>query len=390
VEPAVTPDSPTAAKKGKGPKAKGSVVEPSTPEVEQPTIVVDEEEEQPQENVAASVAVGVLVDCGLLDPAWAAQMYGSDADLSAVTVTREEYLRDLCPQDPDVQAFCADAFEQLGSTSPKPVDVVVESDESAALNGREDAIRREISALRERIVDLQAQKERATAHRALQEQAATLMQMKLTAVRMELKEISQRLPRKLLSRASEESTGSSGRFKSRVAREPLLPLSASMPMIEDVAAVSNKAPDQPRKRAPGLKRDPPSRGGDGMKNIFEEYKTKDNRKSDAALLKDQYLRDDAVETFKSATRRKGHDFQRWINEQSGDYLSALGTYYNNYAHEVWKKKQQGEQGGSVHAENTKSLQELSRLADSQRQRLASGRTVLGIVEETPRKSVAAR
>merc|ERR1719387_3323829 len=159
-------------------------------------------------------------------------------------------------------------------------------------------------------------------------------------------------------------------------------------MIEDVSATAKKAPDPPRKRAPGLKRDPPSRGGPGV-NIFEEYKTKDNRKSDAALLKDQYLRDDAVETFKSATRRKGHDFQRWINEQSGDYLSALGTYYNNYAHEVWKKKQQGEQGGSVHAENTKSLQELSRLADSQRQRLASGRTVLGIVEETPRKSVAA-
>merc|ERR1719460_22008 len=313
---------------------------------------MDEEDEQPKETVVESVSVGVLVECGLLDPAYAAQMYGPEADLTAVTVTKEEYLRDLCPPDPEVQAFCAEAFEQLGSTSPKPVNVVVESDESAVLKGKEDAIRQEIGALRDRIVELQAQRERATAHRALQEQAATLMQMKLTAVRMELKEIQQRLPRKLASRASEESTASSAR-KARLARAPLLPLSASMPMIQDVSVVAKKAPDQPRKRAPGLKRDPPSRGGDGMKNIFEEYRTKDNRKSDAALLKDQYLRDDAVETFESATRRKGHDFQRWINEQSGDYLSALGTYYNNYAHQVWLKKQ-GEPGGSVHAENSKS------------------------------------
>jgi hypothetical protein len=250
-----------------------------------------------------------------------------------------------------------------------------------ALKDREDAIRQEIGALRERIVELQAQRERATAHRALQEQAATLMQMKLTAVRMELKEISQRLPRKLLSRASEESTGSSARFKARLAREPLLPLSASMPTIEDVSAVAKKAPDQPRKRAPGLKRDPPSRGGDGVKNIFEEYKTKDNRKSDAAILKDQYLRDDAVETFKNATKRKGHDFQSWLNEQSGDYLSALGTYYSNYAHQVWVKKQERdrtEQGLPVHPENSKqSLQELSREL-GRAQRLAAGRTVVGI------------
>jgi len=151
-------------------------------------------------------------------------------------------------------------------------------------------------------------------------------------------------------------------------------------MIEDVSAASKKAPDPPRKRAPGLKRDPPSRGGDGMKNIFEEYKTKDNRKSDAALLKDQYLRDDAVENFKNATRRKGYDFQNWLNEQSGDDLSALGTYYNNYAHQVWLKKQEAKQ-------STQSLQtpQDSRLG----QRMASGRLVVGIVEETPRKSMVA-
>merc|ERR1719506_387256 len=117
---------------------------------------------------------------------------------------------------------------------------------------------------------------------------------------MELKEIQQRLPRKLASRASEESTASSAR-KARLARAPLLPLSASMPMIQDVSVVAKKAPDQPRKRAPGLKRDPPSRGGP-HENIFEEYKTKDNRSSDAAFLKDQYLRDEAVETAMSITR----------------------------------------------------------------------------------------
>jgi hypothetical protein len=385
VEPSFTPDSPMATRKdrspkGKGPKANG--VDSGVPEAEEPTVVLDDEDEQPEENVVASVSVGVLVDCGLLDPAYAAQMYGPDADMSAVTVTREEYLRDLCPPDPDVQAFCADAFEQLGSTSPKPVNVVVESDESALLKGKEDAIRQEIRALRDRILELQAQRERAAVHRALQEQAATLMQMKLTAVRMELKEIAKRLPRTLQSRASEESTASSARFKARLQREPLLPLSASMPAIEDVSAVTKKAPE-PRKRAPGLKRDPPSRGHDGVKNIFEEYKTKDNRKSDAAFLADQYLRDDAVEGFMKETRRKGHDFHKWLEQQSGDDLSGLGTYYSNYAHQVWLKKQE-HAGTLIHPESSK--QELARL----NQRLASGRTVLGIVEETPRKSVAPR
>merc|ERR1719387_1195840 len=113
-------------------------------------------------------------------------------------------------------------------------------------------------------------------------------------------------------------------------------------MIEDVSATAKKAPDPPRKRAPGLKRDPPSRGGPGV-NIFEEYKTKDNRKSDAALLKDQYLRDDAVETFKNATRRKGHDFQNWLKKQEA-------------------------KGGA-------QSQQDSRMG----QRVASGRTVVGIV-----------
>jgi hypothetical protein len=155
-----------------------------------------------------------------------------------------------------------------------------------------------------------------------------------------------------------------------------------MPVIQDVSSVAKKAPDQPRKRAPGLKRDPPSRGGaDGVKNIFEEYKTKDNRKSDAAFLADQYLRDDAVEAFMNDTRRKGHDFQSWLHQQDGDYLSALGTYYSNYAHQVWLKKQEhakAEQGVSTHPENSKqSLQELARLG----QRLASGRAVLQSVEE---------
>lgn len=161
-----------------------------------------------------------------------------------------------------------------------------------------------------------------------------------------------------------------------------------MPAIEDVSAVTKKVPDQPRKRAPGLKRDPPSRGGDGIKNIFEEYKTKDNRKSDAALLKDQYLRDDAVDTFKSSIRRKGHDFEKWLNEQSGDDLSALGTYYSYYAHQVFMKKNdhfKAEQKLPLNdAESKAAEQELFRLG----KRLETGRSVVGVADETPRKSAA--
>ena len=56
----------------------------SAPEAEEPTIVMDaldEEEDKPPQEVAGSVPVDVLVDCGLLDPAYAAQMYGSDLGL---------------------------------------------------------------------------------------------------------------------------------------------------------------------------------------------------------------------------------------------------------------------------------------------------------------------
>lgn len=348
VDSSIPPEPPTVerrekSRKGKGPKATSP--DARAPEAEEPTIVLDEEEDKPPQEVAGSVPVDVLVDCGLLDPAYAAQMYGSDVDLSTVTVTKEEYLRDLCPPDPDVQAFCANAFEQLGSSPPEPVNVV-ESDESALLSAKEDAIRHEIVSLGERIAELKAQRDRAAEHRSKQEEAATLMQMKLTAVRMELKEIAQRLPRnKLRTGGSDESmrstASSSMRFKSRVERAPLLPLSASMPVMKDVSAVDKKPPDQSRKRAPGLKLNPSSRGEAHGLNIFDEYKTKDKRKSDGAFLADQYLRDDAVQTFKKETKRKGVQFHSWLSEQSGDHLSDLGTKFTDYAHQMWLKRQEG-------------------------------------------------
>lgn len=351
VDSSIPPEPPTVerrekSRKGKGPKATSP--DARAPEAEEPTIVMDaldEEEDKPPQEVAGSVPVDVLVDCGLLDPAYAAQMYGSDVDLSTVTVTKEEYLRDLCPPDPDVQAFCANAFEQLGSSPPEPVNVV-ESDESALLSAKEEAIRHEIVSLGERIAELKAQRDRAAEHRSKQEEAATLMQMKLTAVRMELKEIALRLPRnKLRTGGSDESmrstASSSMRFKSRVERAPLLPLSASMPVMKDVSAVDKKPPDQSRKRAPGLKLNPSSRGEAHGLNIFDEYKTKDKRKSDGAFLADQYLRDDAVQTFKKETKRKGVQFHSWLSEQSGDHLSDLGTKFTDYAHEMWLKRQEG-------------------------------------------------
>jgi len=93
--------------------------------------------------------------------------------------------------------------------------------------------------------------------------------------------------------------------------------------------------------APGLKLNPSSRGEAHGLNIFDEYKTKDKRKSDGAFLADQYLRDDAVQTFKKETKRKGVQFHSWLSEQSGDHLSDLGTKFTDYAHEMWLKRQEG-------------------------------------------------
>merc|ERR1719352_1496729 len=170
--------------------------------------------------------------------------------------------------------------------------------------------------------------------------------MKLTAVRMELRELKRRMP---AHRAQASTAGSSTKFRG--------PAKERMPLARNFSGLDTVQEAEDRKRrqrglpksksAAALQaqqeaqhsRSVPAKAEERTPDAFADFLKEGTRDAEKKYMAKRYLYDGAVETWKKQANFESYVFKEWLSSQTGDDLSELTTMFSNSMWESKKKKE---------------------------------------------------
>merc|ERR1719353_2823141 len=170
--------------------------------------------------------------------------------------------------------------------------------------------------------------------------------MKLTAVRMELRELKRRMP---AHRAQASTAGSSTKFRGPAKER--MPLARNFSGLETVQEAEDRKRRQrglPKsKSAAALQaqqeaqhsRSVPAKAEERTPDAFADFLKEGTRDAEKKYMAKRYLYDGAVETWKKQANFESYVFKKWLSSQTGDDLSELTTMFSNSMWESKKKKE---------------------------------------------------